>query len=623
MNNIQYEEAVEKISFILLSQLIAQSDASFEGLVKLKEKIRHFVYDRKKIQLLLPAFPCKTNNLNKVLGHNPDIGEYLVLRKFVGTIRDIQAIYDPGVSFYVFSDYHTFSDYISVDLAHHYDYADGLKKMVGRMNASDSLKIVNFEDFEEFDGISDTEYFTALKDKFGDKDYEQNFSELKLRNNKMNNTYLGLKKFMSQDQQHILAKFSHKAGRKRLAEMAKGMMVQGKALDNFLQQKFADCIRLSIHEHPMIGKKYSLYLFDEPRFKTPWHSTMMFDAHSGNFLVDAHEQHLKKHGVIPVSYEDQPWCLIKLTASAELAPQLTKIRARLQNEKFGLILESSDSTLPITLLNQKDLNQLVKEFGTVTLRGFQALSEPAQMEAWYSRRGAIVPWQFGQLNKITPPASLSNAAKSTASLAIDWNLVCPPTYMGIHPSKYAYEDFTPHEFALYSHRNDTNQNPEASNVVIDSVLAGLIIDGQEREKLRQTSLKYELEENHLGTVSNTHPLIIQCPQTRQETLRWWKSGHQGHALEPLPAHQTSIETSPAYTDCQTLEARLLEICMDPRVCIRYHVTEGDLMLFNNHTTLQSMVALNGNNELWHMQLQPNSVNSPWQPYNRVELHQAS
>lgn len=84
----------------------------------------------------------------------------------------------------------------------------------------------------------------------------------------MNQTYLGLKKFMNQDQKFVLAPLSYKDRRRRLADIAKGMMVQGKALDNFLQQKFADCIRLSIHEHPMIGKKYSLFLFHERQFKT-------------------------------------------------------------------------------------------------------------------------------------------------------------------------------------------------------------------------------------------------------------------------------------------------------------------------------------------------------------------
>lgn len=586
MNNMTHEEIAEKISSTLLNQLIAQSDTRIEGLLKLKEKISNFVRNQTKIKLLLPAFPCKTNNSDKVLGHRPDIGEYLVLRKFVKAIRDIQAIYDAGITFYIFSDYHTFSDYIAVDLAHHYTYADGLKEMVRRMNASDSLKIVNFEDFDDFAGISDTEYFTALKEKFGDKDYESQFAELKLSNSKMNNTYLGLKKFMNQDQKHILAKLSYKAGRERLAEIAKGMMVQGKALDNFLQKHFADCIRLSIHEHPMTGEKYSLYLFDEPRFKTPWHSTMMYDAHTGFFLVDTLEQHLQADGaIIPATYQDQPWCLIRLTASTEQAPQLKNLRAQLQSEKFGLILESNAPDLSIAALSEKELIHLVKEFGTVTLRGFKPLSAPEQMNVWHAHQGAIPSQDVASLDEILATHASRLDTHSTESLSIGWNLVWPSIYKELCQEPYPHEDLSPNEFALHCHCRDTKASDSGiTHIIIDSALASLIIDGKERETLRHTSLKYERQDDDLNICRGVHPLIIHCPQTQQETLRWWKPQTQGQSA----SHRVKIETSRKDTDIKALEERLLEICLDPRVCIEHNLLDGDWMLFSNHTTLQGL-----------------------------------
>ena len=68
MLDIQREQCVENISFILLNQLLAQTNASFDGLVKLKNQIRNFVSNESQIQLLLPAlivfliiFPFKLN----------------------------------------------------------------------------------------------------------------------------------------------------------------------------------------------------------------------------------------------------------------------------------------------------------------------------------------------------------------------------------------------------------------------------------------------------------------------------------------------------------------------------------------------------------------------------------
>lgn len=53
------EDYVERITFILLNQLMAKTNAQYEGLVELKRTISNFVINRKPIKLLLPAFPCK------------------------------------------------------------------------------------------------------------------------------------------------------------------------------------------------------------------------------------------------------------------------------------------------------------------------------------------------------------------------------------------------------------------------------------------------------------------------------------------------------------------------------------------------------------------------------------
>ncbi|MDP2573201.1 L-tyrosine/L-tryptophan isonitrile synthase family protein [Vibrio penaeicida] len=615
MLDIQREQCVENISFILLNQLLAQTNASFDGLVKLKNQIRNFVSNESQIQLLLPAFPCKTNNLDKVLGHKPDMGEYLVLRKFVKAIRDIQAVYEPGVTFYVFSDYHTFSDYISVDLEHHYDYSDDLRKMVENMNCSDSLKVVNFEHFPAFDDLSDEQYFQGLKHKFGDSHYEDNFSELKKRNNKMNSTYLGLKKFMNQDQKHILSSFSYKDRRKRLADIAKGMMVQGKALDNFLQQNFGECIRLSIHEHPMVGKKYSLFLFDERQFKTPWHSTLMFDALSGKYVVDSRENHLNGKGaVLSVTYEGTPWCYIKLTARTDVTEHaLRQMKATLSREKSGLILECINGSCSVSDLLNKELNNLVKEFGTVTLKGFTQFNEPAEMENWYCERGAVIPWQFGNVQIMT------SLQKAQTTLPLHWNLMCPPAYMKVSQTKYNYEDYTPNEFALYCHQNTATKD---SMIAVDAALATLTMDGKERETLRNTHLGYTPQAHYSNGEKMVHPVVFRCPASQQDIVRWAQNGEHtmSEVLAPINAN---IESSTSYECVDELSERLSQICFDSRVLTEIEMDKGDIVLVNNHSTLLSMPATSGERELWRMQQQPRSVNSPWQPHNMATLNQAS
>lgn len=599
MLDAQQETYVEKISFILLNQLIEQCNASYNGLAHLKSQIRRFVNSQEKIKLLLPAFPCKTNNLDKVLSHTPDLGEYVVLRKFVQCIRDIESVYEPGVTFYIFSDYHTFSDYISVDLDHHYDYSDNLRKMVANMNCSDALKIVNFEHFDEFSDLKDTEYFDGLREKFGDPDYAENFTELKLKNNKMNQTYLGLKKFMNQDQKFVLAPLSYKDRRRRLADIAKGMMVQGKALDNFLQQKFADCIRLSIHEHPMIGKKYSLFLFHERQFKTPWHSTLLFDASRGEFIIDSKENHLKRSGVIlPVTHDGKPWCYLQLSASDEVhAHALRQIRAELQHEKSGLRLECPANRASLDMLLPKELSQLVKEFGSVLLRGFAPLADSAQLQTWYLNHRSAVTWAY--------EVSVQAFKGSAGEQPLHWELSCPPAYMAVHPHRYQYEDYTPHEYAVYS-----VASPDSNTwTVVDAALTVLTINGQEREQLRNTIMHYSnFSPEHGG--NTLHPLVRYCSTSRQDVLRWQDFQHaQGYL--------THLEGVSELTEQSRIYQRLNTLCHDPRVCFEYRLQTGDLLLVNNLTTLQASHTSSMYNEYWSIHLQPDSINSPWQPHNRI------
>ncbi|SHO57339.1 L-tyrosine/L-tryptophan isonitrile synthase family protein [Vibrio quintilis] len=624
------ENLVEEISFILLNQLIAQYEANIHGLVKLKNQVRDFVANDKPVRLLLPAFPCKTNNLDKVICHLPDMGEYLVLRKFVQTIRDIQAIYEPGIIFHIFSDYHTFSDYISVDLKHHYDFSDKLRLMVERMNCSEYLKIVNFEHYPEFDDLEDFQYFKGLKDKYGKPGYEENFDKLKLKDNKMNTTYLGLKKFMSHDQKHVLAQLSYKQRRLRLSEIAKGMMVQGKALDNFLNDKFSDCIRLSIHQHPMVGKKYSLYLFDEQAFKTPWHTAVLFDAAQGKYVVDMKHNHLDRDGVIiPVEYDNRTWCYIRLTAKTPEAEQkLRQVSAVLYREKFGLMLVNKQEDCPVSLFEHKELKYLIKEFGTVVLRGFDRFEAPQALESWYAERGALVPWKFGNTHIISPvdghQGKPSSSADSQEALPMHWDLLCPPPYMNVSQDLYQYEDFTPDEFVLYCHRNEpVNAETDGINVTSDTALAALTIHGREREQLRQTKIRYSTKESYFGGDSKVYPLLMTCPWTGQNTIRWWEVWDDRYHAGALQPNYSEIASSEHYTDMKALEDRLIEVCMNPNVSIKHQFESGDLVLLNNHTTVHGRTAFNGYREMWRIQLQPQSINSPWQPHNLVEYDKVS
>ncbi|BBM04011.1 L-tyrosine/L-tryptophan isonitrile synthase family protein [Microbulbifer sp. GL-2] len=618
MSNVVVQRNVEEVFFIIFNQLLEQSDANIEGVLNLKKIITNYSLSKEKIQFLLPAFPCKTNNLDKVTGCDPDLGEYLVLKKFVKAIRDIQSVYEPGVIFYIFSDYHTFSEYISVDLDRHYSYANGLRDMVESLNCDDSLKIVNFEDFEDFKLLEAQEYSRALLLKYGDKDYINNFESLKLRNNKTNDTYLGLKKFMSKDQKYILAEFSDKERRKRLSQIAKGMMVQGAALDKFLLRKFGNCIRLSIHRHPMTGEKYSLNLFENYPFRTPWHNTVMFDSLSGKYVVDSFINNKNRYLAIPVVFKGKIWCLLKLSINMTSIEQPQRsIKATLYREKAGLVLDCGNLDLSIFSLSHKELSNLIKEFNSVTLRGFKKFQNRLDLESWYDRFGPLVPYKSGNINSISF-CNNSYLSGIKSPVLLSWNLKWPLSYLDGNHGKYNYADITPGHFVIYAYKN---KSLKQEFLTVDTALAVLRMHGKEREEFRKLTLRYPLLDGNLNYKYISHPVLMQCPLTHQDIIRWIPCNGETLSLQTSSSSEMDIQAFPEFHNESSLTQKLDEICMDDQIQISHHLMEGDVLIVNNHTTLQSIPKLSNQSELWCASLQPKSINSPWKPHNIVKLDQ--
>lgn len=75
-----------------------------------RSRVEHFASRGMKIELALPAFPCKSSNSNKVGGNLPDRGELLALTTLHEFVMDIERLYEPGATVLIVSDGHVFSD---------------------------------------------------------------------------------------------------------------------------------------------------------------------------------------------------------------------------------------------------------------------------------------------------------------------------------------------------------------------------------------------------------------------------------------------------------------------------------------------------------------------------------
>jgi hypothetical protein len=74
------------------------------------QRVVYFVSRNLPIELCLPAFPCKSSNLDKVSGTLPDRGERIALETLHTFVCAVQKVYDPGALLWIISDGHVFSD---------------------------------------------------------------------------------------------------------------------------------------------------------------------------------------------------------------------------------------------------------------------------------------------------------------------------------------------------------------------------------------------------------------------------------------------------------------------------------------------------------------------------------
>lgn len=96
------------------------------------------------LEAVLPAFPCKSSNVEKVAGEMPDKGEELALSRLIQFAASVKEIYPPGIIIWIVSDGHVFSDCIAVDDSKVNRYFEALQELYARLKPKDANQFVLF-----------------------------------------------------------------------------------------------------------------------------------------------------------------------------------------------------------------------------------------------------------------------------------------------------------------------------------------------------------------------------------------------------------------------------------------------------------------------------------------------
>ncbi|MCJ1424167.1 dityrosine synthesis enzyme [Sticta canariensis] len=293
------------------------------GRVLFEQQAQHFIARNRTIEFCLPAFPCKSSNLQKVTGIDPDRSEESALWRLDSFVKHIEQIYEPGAKVLVVSDGHVFSDCIGVE-----------DDIVDRY--SEALAEINQSIIEQQNGVKRVEFYSLHDLFFSNKEICNRFkpgfvedviihhpldrpvadgaeicrkvliagcrieraalrSQIDKKDASILALYRGFARFMLEDlSSHERTSGLTKSKAKKLSSnVAFEMISRNQAYSNMIELLFPCHIRISIHAHKNNGPKFGIQLLSNKECRsveslegisqrnltdllhipTPWHNT--------------------------------------------------------------------------------------------------------------------------------------------------------------------------------------------------------------------------------------------------------------------------------------------------------------------------------------------------------------
>lgn len=234
-------------------------------------RIRAFVDAARPIEFVLPAFPAKSPNPNKVLGRLPDMAERLSLSFLNELCERIRGFHAPGAKLTICSDGRVFGDLIRVDDRDITAYQHALRQLIAALRA-DHLSTYNLENFEAFARRASNfdDMRRLLVGEFADP--IDAIKQKLMREEEGTLLYRAITRFMFEDGFTPDYRGSKAALQKDSKTRALGVIQRSWAWGALLATRFPDAIRLSIHPQPAASLKIGVHMMPtRDSWLTPWH----------------------------------------------------------------------------------------------------------------------------------------------------------------------------------------------------------------------------------------------------------------------------------------------------------------------------------------------------------------
>ncbi|MCB0411487.1 MAG: isocyanide synthase family protein [Bdellovibrionales bacterium] len=246
-------------------------------------KIIAAVRSRQPVRFVLPAFPGKSPNSEKVLGPLPDYAEQLSLNFLGNLCQRIKKYYSPGIKIILCSDGRVFSDVVGMKESHVTSYQFELNRLIEKMSLSD-ITIFNLDDVYQEHSFGQMR--DELMKRYGNS---LDFLKHKIRNGKnssaspdeqeANRMYCGITRFLFEDSLYPGQTKSRTAIQKESRLRAYEVIRRSNAWGELIAEHFPDAVRLSIHPQTCGSRKLGIRLIASESWMTPWHGVAVETEH--------------------------------------------------------------------------------------------------------------------------------------------------------------------------------------------------------------------------------------------------------------------------------------------------------------------------------------------------------
>jgi pyoverdine/dityrosine biosynthesis protein Dit1 len=229
-------------------------------------RILRFIREAQPIDFVLPAFPGKSPNRQKVLGPLPDMAEKLALRFLSDICGNIRRAHPAGARIIICSDGRVFGDIVGVQDSDITQYRAEIRAMIAD-GGHTAIHLFGLDD--EYPGAGHWAMRFRLLETYGESLWD--LKQKVMNQEDMLLLYRGLTKVLAED-----AEQGGVVPQPDVHRRAYAVLQRSRAWGRLIAERFPDAVRLSIHPQPCGSEKFGIRLLDAvDNWITPWHGVVV------------------------------------------------------------------------------------------------------------------------------------------------------------------------------------------------------------------------------------------------------------------------------------------------------------------------------------------------------------